>query len=148
MNDRDLDRAEAVRQIAAILGDAYVRLRFPELLQKEVDCAENGNRERRRQPRSQNSVCGYTILPTPSANIDETACLAKKYRTRRLNLRAFWPQIGLFGSRDSLLCGSGLRWMVRLAPTVRIAIKCFPLTYIRNGYSIEAWRRRARRRLR
>ena len=46
MNDRDLDRAEAVRQIAAILGAAYVRLRFPELLRKEVECAENGNRER------------------------------------------------------------------------------------------------------
>ncbi|HTS29847.1 MAG TPA: hypothetical protein VMH81_28445 [Bryobacteraceae bacterium] len=40
MNDRDADRAEAVRQIAAILSAAYVRLRFPEPLQKEVDCAE------------------------------------------------------------------------------------------------------------
>ena len=41
MNDRDADRAEAVRQIAAILAAAYVRLRFPESPQKEVDCAEN-----------------------------------------------------------------------------------------------------------
>jgi hypothetical protein len=41
MNDRDPDRAEAVRQIAAILAAAYVRLRFPESLRKEVDCAEN-----------------------------------------------------------------------------------------------------------
>ena len=31
MNDRDADRAEAVRQIAAILAAAYVRLRFPNL---------------------------------------------------------------------------------------------------------------------
>ena len=41
MNDRDPDRAEAVRQIAAILAAAYVRLRFPQHLRKEVDCAEN-----------------------------------------------------------------------------------------------------------
>ena len=41
MNERDADRAEAVRQIAAILASAYLRLRFPEPLQKEVDCAEN-----------------------------------------------------------------------------------------------------------
>jgi len=41
MNERDADRAEAVRQIAAILAAAYVRLRFPEPLRKEVDCAEN-----------------------------------------------------------------------------------------------------------
>ena len=41
MNDRDPDRAEAVRQIAAILAAAYVRLRFPEPLRTEVDCAEN-----------------------------------------------------------------------------------------------------------
>ena len=40
MNDRDPDRAEAVRQIAAILAAAYVRLRFPEPLQKDVDCPE------------------------------------------------------------------------------------------------------------
>ena len=40
MNDRDADRAEAICQIAAILAAAYVRLRFPETLQKEVDCAE------------------------------------------------------------------------------------------------------------
>ena len=30
MNERDADRAEAVRQIAAILAAAYLRLRFPE----------------------------------------------------------------------------------------------------------------------
>ncbi len=41
MNERDADRADAVRQIAAILAAAYVRLRFPETLRKEVDCAEN-----------------------------------------------------------------------------------------------------------
>ena len=41
MNERDADRADAVRQIAAILAAAYVRLRFPETLPKEVDCAEN-----------------------------------------------------------------------------------------------------------
>jgi hypothetical protein len=41
MNDRHADRVEAIRQIAAILAAAYVRLRFPESLQKEVDCAEN-----------------------------------------------------------------------------------------------------------
>ena len=41
MNERDADRANAVRQIAAILAVAYVRLRLPETLQKEVDCAEN-----------------------------------------------------------------------------------------------------------
>ena len=37
MNERDADRAEAVRQIAAILAAAYVRLRFPE---RKVDCPE------------------------------------------------------------------------------------------------------------
>ena len=41
MNERDADRAEAVRQIATILSAAYLRLRFPGPLQKEVDCAEN-----------------------------------------------------------------------------------------------------------
>jgi hypothetical protein len=40
MNERDPDRAEAVRQIAAILATAYLRLRFPAPPQKEVDCAE------------------------------------------------------------------------------------------------------------
>jgi len=40
MKERDADRAEAICQIAAILAAAYVRLRFPETLQKEVDCAE------------------------------------------------------------------------------------------------------------
>ena len=41
MNDHDPDRAEAVRQIAAILAAAYLRLRFPELPQSQLDCAEN-----------------------------------------------------------------------------------------------------------
>jgi len=40
MNDRDSDRAEAIRQIAAVLAAAYVRLRFPEPLKKVVDCPE------------------------------------------------------------------------------------------------------------
>jgi hypothetical protein len=29
MNDPDIDRAEAIRQIAAILAGVYLRLRFP-----------------------------------------------------------------------------------------------------------------------
>lgn len=41
MKERDADRDEAVRQIAAMLAAAYIRLRFPETLQQEVDCAEN-----------------------------------------------------------------------------------------------------------
>ena len=41
MNDRDADRTEAVRKIAAILAAAYLRLRFPEPPQNEVDCGEN-----------------------------------------------------------------------------------------------------------
>ena len=41
MNDRESDRTEAVRVIAAILADAYLRLRFPEISSNEVDCAEN-----------------------------------------------------------------------------------------------------------
>ena len=40
MNDRDPDRAEAIRQIAAVLAATYLRLRFPEPLHKEVDCPE------------------------------------------------------------------------------------------------------------
>ena len=40
MNERDADRAEAARQIATILSAAYLRLRFPELPQKAVDCPE------------------------------------------------------------------------------------------------------------
>jgi hypothetical protein len=40
MNERDGDRAEAVRQIAAILAAAYMRLRFPDPLPREVDCPE------------------------------------------------------------------------------------------------------------
>ena len=38
MNEHDPDRAEAVRQIAAILASAYVRLRFPDGPRAEVDC--------------------------------------------------------------------------------------------------------------
>jgi hypothetical protein len=41
MNEVDSDRAEAIRVIAAILADAYLRLRFPNLPSNEVDCAEN-----------------------------------------------------------------------------------------------------------
>ena len=41
MHERDADRTDAVRQIAAIFAAAYLRLRFPETLPKEVDCAEN-----------------------------------------------------------------------------------------------------------
>ena len=41
MNERDADRAEAVRQIAAILASAYLRLRFPDSPLTAVDCAEN-----------------------------------------------------------------------------------------------------------
>ena len=36
MNDRDADRAEAVREIAAILAAAYLRLRFPEPHRKKL----------------------------------------------------------------------------------------------------------------
>jgi hypothetical protein len=40
MNDRDPDRAEAVRQIVGILAAAYVRLRFPDSRPPDVDCPE------------------------------------------------------------------------------------------------------------
>ena len=40
MNTRDNDRAEAVRQIAAILAAAYARLRFPEPPERAVDFPE------------------------------------------------------------------------------------------------------------
>jgi hypothetical protein len=40
MNDRDPDRAEAVRQIAAVLAAAYLRLRYPDSHPPEVDCPE------------------------------------------------------------------------------------------------------------
>ena len=40
MNDRDADRAVAVREIAAILAAAYLRLRFPDPSPQEVDCPE------------------------------------------------------------------------------------------------------------
>jgi hypothetical protein len=38
MNDRDPDRAEAVREIATVLATAYLRLRFPEPLPPVFDC--------------------------------------------------------------------------------------------------------------
>ena len=41
MDARDSDRAKAIRVIADILADTYLRLRFPELPQNEVDSAEN-----------------------------------------------------------------------------------------------------------
>ncbi len=40
MNDRDSDRTETIREIAALLAAAYLRLRFPEPPQKAVDCSE------------------------------------------------------------------------------------------------------------
>ena len=40
MNERDADRAEAIRPIAAILAAAYVRLSFPERPPRELDCPE------------------------------------------------------------------------------------------------------------
>ena len=40
MNDRDPDRAEAIRQIASVLASAYLRVRFPESVPKAVDCPE------------------------------------------------------------------------------------------------------------
>ena len=40
MNDRDPDRAQAVREIATVLATAYLRLRFPEQPPPVVDCPE------------------------------------------------------------------------------------------------------------
>lgn len=40
MNDSDLDRTEAIHQIASILAGAFLRLKFPESPQKGVDCPE------------------------------------------------------------------------------------------------------------
>jgi hypothetical protein len=40
MNDSDADRTEAIHQTASILAGAFLRLRFPESPQKEVDCPE------------------------------------------------------------------------------------------------------------
>ena len=37
MNDSDLNRTEAIHQIAALLAAAFLRLQFP---QTEVDCPE------------------------------------------------------------------------------------------------------------
>jgi hypothetical protein len=40
MSDSQPDRAEIIRAIAKILAAAYMRLRFPEIDPKPVDCAE------------------------------------------------------------------------------------------------------------
>ncbi len=40
MNDRDPDRAEAIRQVATVLAASYLRLRFPSLAPPEVDCPD------------------------------------------------------------------------------------------------------------
>jgi hypothetical protein len=40
MNDRDPDRTGAIREIAAVLAIAYLRLRFPEPPLPVVDCSE------------------------------------------------------------------------------------------------------------
>jgi hypothetical protein len=40
MNDCEPNRAEAIRHIAGLLATAYLRLRFPEFPQKQVDCPE------------------------------------------------------------------------------------------------------------
>ena len=40
MNDPDLDRAEAIRQIAEILATAYVCLLFPAPAVPQLDCPE------------------------------------------------------------------------------------------------------------
>ncbi len=40
MKERDVYRAEAVRQITAILAAAYMRLRFPGPPWRQVDCSE------------------------------------------------------------------------------------------------------------
>ena len=37
MNDPELDRAEAIHQIAVILASAYVRLRFPAPASLQLD---------------------------------------------------------------------------------------------------------------
>ena len=40
MNDGDLHRADAVREIATVLATAYLRLQFPESPVPVVDCPE------------------------------------------------------------------------------------------------------------
>ena len=40
MNDPDVDRAEAIHQIAIILASAYLRLRFREPTHAPGDCSE------------------------------------------------------------------------------------------------------------
>ena len=52
MNDSDIDRAEAIHQIAAILAGAFLRLRFPGSRQDEVDCPET---------KSDSCVSGLTL---------------------------------------------------------------------------------------
>ena len=40
MNDPDVDRAEAIHQIAVILAAAYLRLRFPAPAAPQLDSSE------------------------------------------------------------------------------------------------------------
>ena len=40
MNDPELDRAEAIHQIAVILASAYLRLRFPAPRSPQLDSSE------------------------------------------------------------------------------------------------------------
>ena len=40
MNDPDVDRAEAIHQIATILATAYLRLRFPTPSSPQLDSSE------------------------------------------------------------------------------------------------------------
>lgn len=53
MNDRDPDRAGAIREIATVLATAYLRLRFPEPPPPAVDCPET---------KSESCDGGLTIL--------------------------------------------------------------------------------------
>jgi hypothetical protein len=40
MNDPELDRAEAIHEIASILAKAYLRLRFPAPASPQLDSSE------------------------------------------------------------------------------------------------------------
>jgi hypothetical protein len=40
MNDPELDRADAIHQIAVILASAYLRLRFPAPASPQLDSSE------------------------------------------------------------------------------------------------------------
>ena len=40
MNDPDVDRAEAIHQIAVILASAYLRLRYPAPATPQLDSSE------------------------------------------------------------------------------------------------------------